>query len=399
MKLSIEKILSIYIALTPVFWFWFIPTGVMIPLKFLMLIFIIIFLIVLQKRKIKKEYAIFFILFTVAFIPAIIRTSIMGWLYKYFLFLLIILTIAAFYNFFRNKKIEEIINFLKFPSLFVAGLCLITVINYFTGVPDWREAEANKYWPVYLYQTGFSAARTSWTPSIALFFISNLYFFFHERKSKNKVLFLLAAIVIIMSQIFAGGRTGLLISISAIAYYIFIKVNTKVLFMLFLAVLIIIIPNLEEFLRVARLDHIDFTSFEALDNFSTGRLSVMVEGIERIFQDYNFFIGAGFDHEDCIFYLNGLEEVEIHNFWLNSFARGGILLLLFYVLFSLYYVLKSIVLYKNDKRAEIFMLFILCGLVGTLVEPQLILGKVQTTIVWWIAIVSVDVVTEKKMVK
>ena len=56
-------------------------------------------------------------------------------------------------------------------------------------------------------------------------------------------------------------------------------------------------------------------------------------------------------------------------------------------------------MYKNDKRAEIFMLFILCGLVGTLVEPQLILGKVQTTIVWWIAIVSVDVVTEKKMVK
>lgn len=392
MKLSIEKILSLYIALTPVFWFWVIPTGVMIPLKLGLLVFIIFYYTILKKTKIKKKYLYFLVFFTLTVIPSIIRTTISGWLYKYFFFLLIILTVGAFYNFFKSKTIDEIIRFLKFPSLFVAGICLITISNYLFGVPDWREAAANEAYPVYLYQTGFSATRTSWTPAISLFFISNLYFFFHEKKTKYKVLFLLAAVAILMSQIFSGGRTGLLISVVAIMYYIFIKVNAKILIITFLATLFIIIPQFEVIIKTARLEHIDFTSFKTLNEFSTGRLIQMVWGIDKFFQEYNFLIGAGFDLEDSVYLSKKYGEVEIHNFWINMAVRGGILMLLFYLLFALYYILKSISVYRKEKKAEIFMLIIICGLTGTLIEPALILGKVQTTIVWWIAVAAIDVI-------
>lgn len=396
MRISINKILSLYIAITPVFWFWTIPTGVMIPLKLVWLLFIIFFLTVLKNQAIKRKYLLFLTAFSIVFLPALFRTTVSGWLYKYFFFILIILTISAFYNFLRNKTVEEIINFLKFPSLFVAGVCVFTLTNYFFEIPDWREVSANEFYATYLYQTGFSATRTSWTPAISFFFITNLYYFFHEKKSKVKLLFLLAAVCILMSQIFSGGRTGMLISIAALLYYILIKVNTKILLITLLAVIIVVIPQIDIIIKTARLEHVDFTSFEALNNFSTGRLIQMIWGIEKLFEDYNFFIGAGFDLEDVLYDSKLYGEVEIHNFWINTLVRGGVLIFLFYFLFALYYVLRAILLFKKNKKTELFMLVIICGLLGTLIEPSIILGKVQTTIIWWVAIAAIDVIEYKR---
>jgi hypothetical protein len=161
--------------------------------------------------------------------------------------------------------------------------------------------------------------------------------------------------------------------------------------------LFIIIPQFEVIIKTARLEHIDFTSFKTLNEFSTGRLIQMVWGIEKFFQDYNFLIGAGFDLEDSVYLSEKYGEVEIHNFWINNAVRGGFLMLLFYFLFALYYVFKSISVYKKNKKAEIFMLIIICGLTGTLIEPALILGKVQTTIVWWVAIAAIDVIANKQL--
>jgi membrane protein implicated in regulation of membrane protease activity len=283
--------------------------------------------------------------------------------------------------------------------LFIAGICILTITNYLFLIPDWREPIANEAYPIYLYQTGFSATRTSWTPAIALFFITNLYYFFHEKKMNNKILFLIAAILILTSQIFSGGRTGLVISLAAIAYYVFIKINPKIIIISFLLIVILVIPQFDVIIKTARLEHIDFTSFETLNRFSTGRLIQWVWGIDKFLQDYNFLIGAGFDRADVVYLSEKYGDVEIHNFWINIAVRGGIIFLLFYILFTLHYITKAINVFKKERKAELFMLIIICGLFGTLIEPALILGKVQTTMVWWVAIAAIDVIASKQFYK
>jgi len=285
---------------------------------------------------------------------SIINTFLTKHLFMFSFFILF----SSFCNFNFKNLVK------KFTYLVILSACLIVFLNIISVIPDAGASRLDKI----RYSLGF---KTATLPSSILMFISLGLLYVKQEKAKNWLLFLLFIINLLLF-VLTDTRTGFIITILILMFWIFIKYNktrnicnflkrNKILRSLFIFFPFIIF-GMEIILMIIYSEH-NSLSFK-LNNLLSTRLSLT----ESLFLRYpvNLFGSKiSFTGE-----YSNLQQSDI----------SYMFYLLNYGLFSLIFVLfgHSILIKEAINRKDIILVFIIfIIIIDGIVEPYLIDYKYQ----------------------
>lgn len=277
-----------------------------------------------------------------------------------------------------EKLKDTIYRYLRYASLIVSAFCVLTITNYLLGVPGWT----SPFTSLPLSSAGFHSARTGWSNSLYPFFLILMIYAFTnmQNKKENRLrifVCMAAGIIILLSQFFSGGRNGLFASLFGLFFFLYFRrtldLRVVIVTIVGLVVLFYNLPTIYEFLRIEDTDN--------LTDISTGRIEGYVEALSII--ENNLWFGIGYNNAD-LKELALLSYDKIHNFWLRSFAEGGI----FYFLALISIFIKLIFDVFRDRRNVITVVMYKAILLGMLIismfEPAVPFGTFNNNFVFWV---------------
>ncbi len=279
-------------------------------------------------------------------------------------------------GFLTSKVYKNVVSILAF-------FCFFTITNAIIGLPDWYtpyfqvlEASINRSLLEYdkLWSTGFSWSRAGWGCSICLYIPLCVPLI---KKYDNRQLGILCLIIISISLIICGCRSGLVgvaFSMGVIMYALFRdkkSVRRELFLLLILLILLIVFSNtLLEHFRIGTGD------------VSAGRL----EQYERIPQLISImpFWGLGDGTLKEWFEANIGQQHSLHNTYARNLIEYGwlygvsILLLTFSIIFYYFRTVKA-----RIQEPLVFSSILITGSIAALFEPALIFGYLGGYCLWW----------------
>lgn len=272
-----------------------------------------------------------------------------------------------------------------FSALMVACACAVVVAAKYAGGPDFKGPA--EYLADHLWISGFGSLRTGWSNGVALYVMPLALVFGRKNTRVNFALkfgSILAILAIVLSQYIVAGRAGLLASILIIGIALNYPGKRKFLMILAVAGSLLLLLNSNSFyeqMRIIREDtgHAEVGSF---DTISAGRLEGSLIGIRKALESPIFG--------------NGLQSViighdEIHNLWIRLAAESGfpapiVLLSIVFIIVKAAYISSR---NRNDTaegryQYNVYLGGILAGLFISMLEPRILLGTFQISIMWWV---------------
>lgn len=224
-----------------------------------------------------------------------------------------------------------------------------------------------------LLDTGFSGARTGWTPSIGIFIPLVLIFY-----PSVIVLF-----VYLFSQMLTGGRAGFYFSVLSVPALLFFDKSSgiKKRFILLSVIVFIILyfydPSYFEGFRV--FDSLSNTENMDVDDLSSGRLTRMYDAWSSILKSP--FLGNAM--------YASFSGDNVHNVFMKGWVFYGFLYFLCSISIVCYAIIKALqkIYYSNNYFDRKFFIasftVLMFGVLVGFVEPAIIFGNFTTFSVWW----------------
>lgn len=364
---------SLYLGLSPIFWFPFIPPAFILFFKFFL--FFIISLFTFSYYYLKKSPKFNFpgggktiyllITMFLLLLPYILFGYHSANAFSLVNIFQIIIFLMASIVIIEMKQVHNVIkSSLKIVSLFV----FISVVLMFL-IP----AFPNPFNPALnLLNSGFGGSRTGWGPSIALYIPFILPFF------SNITLVLLY----LSSQLMTGGRAGFYFSLLLLPFSIYseksLKLYCKVSVVVIFGVLALFIHSPDFLSELRVLNSFDFSSKD-INEVSSGRVALLEDALLSISNSpffgqavHSSFVGEG-----------------VHNVFIKNWVYYGFLYLLCSLLLVLYVLIKSFfrvfsVQQNVDKKMCVALFLVLSnGFLLAMIEPSIIFGNFNTFSVWW----------------
>ena len=224
-----------------------------------------------------------------------------------------------------------------------------------------------------LLDTGFSGARTGWTPSIGIFIPLVLMFYPS----------VIIVFIYLFSQILTGGRAGFYLSVLSLPVLLFIDKSSgiKKRFILLSVMIFIILyfydPSYFQGFRV--FDSLSNTENMDVDDLSSGRLTRMYDAWSSILKSP--FLGNAMH--------SSFPGDNVHNVFMKGWVFYGFLYFLCSISIVFYAIIKALqkIYCSNnffDKNIFIALFTVLMfGFFVGLVEPAIIFGNFTTFSIWW----------------
>lgn len=296
-------------------------------------------------------------------------------------YLLVFSTLWMFYLLAQmNLDAEKI---LIGASTLVALACVPVFASKYLGGPDF--AGPPQFVAEHLWISGFSSLRTGWSNGIALYVAPLLLVMVRPMSYAwlPRSFAALGVCAIILSQITVAGRAGMLASLLVVVCAFAARGYRKVLMVMAVAVAVFVVSNLDlvaSHLRITR-DYTASQGTDDIDTISAGRLQGDIVGIERALESPLIGHGLG-------------EAVvgggEIHNVWIRLANESGVLAPL--VLLAVVALVSRRALFMSRQsgsdrrqrfRSNVYIGVIFGGLVMTMLEPRVLLGTFQISVMWW----------------
>lgn len=357
-KLSNFEIIVPFFFFTCIFyWFPFVSNGFVSGIKFFLLIFLIFLKISYFKYINLKKFFFESGLIFISIVYELIANGTGE-------FLLIILILMLMYELGCVSQVKNINNILCF--MVIVSFIWVFLALFVPGL-DYKNNLflEYEYRDILLSSTGFSIARTSWGISTLLL---TLFFLQFNNSKIFKFLLLITCMLCILST---GSRTAIVCFCIALLFlFIFLikNINLKLLAIFFLFIFSwIIYYYFGAFLRLSN-----------VDDFSNGRLDQYVV-LGKIFES-NYFLGwyryGGYSLE-----IFGYDYSQFHNAWIHTMLNYGIFGSM--IIFSwLFYCILNMK-YIFCKKYLYLYLILICGLITTLFEPEVIFSYGYHILIFW----------------
>jgi|GEM_PF-2373713 len=388
MKLVIEPLLGIYLGLAPIFWLPGISIELLGDLKmalfFMCTLLVIIAALPGSKLGFPKGVLgpLGLVLNLSAIAGGLIQSDTAYTIIAVKDYLLVFSALWIFFLIGRMRINAELI--FVIASSIVAFACLIVAIGKYAGGPDFAPPPQLK--AEHLWTSGFGGLRTGWSNGVALYVAPLLLAFGRRNRPYDILLKILASAAIgciVLSQFAVAGRAGLV----AAALLIAVAFNQpgKRIFLVILATagIAFIAANLSEFaehMRITR-DETRTRGADDLNTISAGRLQGDLIGLQKVAE--NPLLGAGMGNAS-------IGHDEIHNLWIRLAAESGLFtpLMLMAVVYKILRVtLSNYKLSKGNAEhrfsTNIYFGAILAGLSITMLEPRMLIGSFQVSLMWW----------------
>lgn len=364
---------SLYLGLSPIYWFPYVPPITFGLIKFLLFGFICTYALIFNfqvgsKSKLNIPGGNIFLFLILGMLAIVFLTFVLGdnqsnlnTVINFFQILLFVLATGTIISF--NQVLNVIRLSLNILSFFVVLSVIFMFVIPFTINPINSE--------LFLIDTGFGGLRTGWSPAIGLF----VPFIFYVYGS------IIILSIYLLSQILTGGRAGFYLSVISLLPLLYTqrswRFKARFIGILFFSIFGVLVynPSLLKGLRV--FDSLSESS--DLDSLSTGRVNLMMDAWQSILNNpisgnavSSTFLGE-----------------EVH----NVFVRGWVYYGVFYFIFSILLVVYTLLLCfykikysksKNNRRFFIAAtLVIFYGVLVGMVEPQIIFGNFTNFSIWW----------------
>lgn len=379
-----------YIALAPVLWLPSISVSGIKLLKVLLIITAItvfFFLSIINKTRIDLPVYLFALCVASTLLFPIFLLNSSSYfseaLSYTFNFIFGFVTLIIGFNLY--KSIAD--NNTLFRNLYIALVLIVAfpISNFFFEYPDWSDQlpEVRDFGIKALWYTGFSAARTGWSETLALF-VTLPFLFLGGEKKRSILLYLIVVSPIVVAQVLSTSRTGFLCSFLAIIAFMFKKSSKIELTSFFVAVTGLIIIFYSEILIVLRISS-GSEEISDISDISSGRSDMYL----------NFFNmaskkpleGLGFQGSWTELRKLGI-DYEMHNSLLRVWIDHGFIFGIVITLLSIETIRIAIkTVFKKGESDFSFMLsvIILQGLFVAMFSPAFIFGGFQVSSLWWLS--------------
>jgi hypothetical protein len=280
-------------------------------------------------------------------------------------------------------------------AVIIVAFSIPPITNWFLGIPSWSYSGEHPLW-----LTGFTTKRTGWSTGLALYIpLIVAYPLFLSRKRAFAYSLSLAGIIILLGgQFIAGGRSGLLASLIALAVLSILLPRTLSA-MIFTALIGGGVYFSDSVYNQLRLDGLGSLSFETLNRISSYRLDDYIAAYDLFWQRP---LGHGLGKGVQILIRDYQQSTDLHNVWLRLLVDGGIPLLLGCLLVVCWILKKNLentnlhilhrirlqrpvhALVKEEQLLLLVCLSVLlAGLSISMFEPQYPIGVFQNSAMWW----------------
>lgn len=382
-------LLTACLALANIVWFATFTLGMIKMILIVLMILMNIGLLVNYKNY--YGLVIFILIFTILIFVATCSSQQSSndniyWLYG-FLENYLFLTLG--YSYYRNGKKVSMV----FQSIipFTCFFCLLIVLNFITGYPDWvspiaQESYDNAFYGGYInaeispmFSTGFGIARTGWATSLSSYLPLTLLLI------NNKKIFFPTYILIAATVIISASRGGLL-TVVIISFISFLKSNMmaakKILSFTVIVLIAIAILALSDFDTITTFLRLSVDNGE---DFSSGRTSQYAL-IPQMVRDAGFS-GLGIHGTKDYLSKYGLYW-DLHNTYFRTLCECGWIVGLFVFIASikLFILIIKDIEQCHNLSGLCLPLILISGLLAGLWEPQAVFGSVNWWSLWWFAL-------------
>lgn len=389
--------LSVYLGLSPVYWYPGISPSILAGFKLFLIGMGITFIFF----KAISEGSLFFpmnilgpfglILILFASFGGLVQSDLGVIILKLKDYFLSFIMLWAFYSYQKSGGNSSRI-FLT-AGIILAAHCFLVTLSKVAGFPSW--SGPTYYVAPNLWVSGFGSLRTGWSNGIALFVpVLIAYALCHTGTSRLlKAVSLLSAAMIVSSQIVVAGKAGLLASLISTLLILLLRGNRKFLIVYVLVGIVIAVGVSDYMYDAMRLDQVQAqrTEFGKWDRFSAGRIGSNLKAIELGLE--RPIMGYGLDKI-------AFRGYEIHNLWIKMFIESGFMLPLVFLLFTFtayrnirycYQLFwKKQLVSKFNSGSKVLVDFgiplLLAGVVVSMFEPRFLLGAFQPSALWWAVI-------------
>ena len=266
----------------------------------------------------------------------------------------------------------------------VHGVLSLLVLAAFAG---WFEA-VSPLRPDSIVDTGLGGWRTGWSNGVALFVPFGLIPVLRPGPLVLRIGAAGAVASTLAGQLVTGGRAGVAVALLSILLML-----TFTQGLAGLAVGAIAVIGVSVALTSGAATGVGIDRFEqplGSDEATATRVELLQYGWEQFGEHPLAGNGIG---RPVLGSIAG-EPLEIHNVWLRLAAEGGILLAASLIAVSVSIIAKAVdVLWRASKGyasteipvASAFVSCLLGGVVVSLIEPNIFLGTMHVSIVWWVA--------------
>lgn len=401
MKKVIHSVIFLFLLMSNIFWMPFLGNDIIRIIQFSLSIFIVLLWInnIIYKKTISKHlktWPIYFLIFLFLSLPGLlqakssfIETSIFensAFSYVLNVFLILLFSsifIDVFSNSLSQKKIIDLLFKVSVSVVFIWVFMLILFYDQESPITS------QPFWSV-----GFNFKNNKWSITLAFMFAIIWPKIFHNNEKKVKVLSIIMCVLITLGVIISTGRAGLL------AIFLIVLIDRKLInryyryfiYLLIFTSILYIIDNYDiEFWIKLILNNNDL-SMISLDDLSGGRIRQILYSLTIISE--NLFFGIGIDNIKDLMIYNFGNEWNVHNLILRLTVESGLFLGIYMLIILLYIFKISFNNYRISYKNHLIFLVILVGLVVSLVEPNMIVGTFQFSVIWWLA-VSLSIVKFK----
>lgn len=394
MSNSLQKLLIFtlfcYIALAPVLWLPSISvSGVKLMKVFLITTSITIFFFLSIINRTRLDLPIYLFLLCVActlLFPLFLLNSTdhFSEALSYTLnFIFGFITLIIGFNLYENIANNTTL----FRSLYIVLVLIVAfpISNFFFEYPDWSDQlpEVRDYGVRALWYTGFSAHRTGWSETLALFV--TLPFLILEGKRKSILLYLITISPIVVAQVLSTSRTGFLCSFLAVLIFVFKKSSKIELMSFFLVITGLIVTFYSDILVILRISS-SSEDVSDISDISSGRSDMYISFFDMVSKKP--LEGIGFQGSWTALRKLGIDH-EMHNSLLRVWIDHGLIFGIVITLFSIEAIRIAIgTLLKRGESNLSYMLsiIILQGLFIAMFSPAFIFGGFQVSSLWWLSV-------------
>lgn len=415
-------LLSLFLALGPVYWLPGIPPATLRRIEWS--VFVLTLALVFGSELLRKRLPfpsgllgpLGFGGLLLLWIPGMVQASA---LYEAFVVIVQIILGGAFFWCFYciARDGGDVHAIFRRAFILLSGLAGVALTDVLLSTADWqRPCEWSSF-----YVLGFSIRSTAWSPGLGVFVPVAALFFLPAQRPRPRprvwqAIGAVGAIALLGSQFVSGGRTGLLASLIIVAGLALLRSSRRLVVILvvtgLLAGIVYADPGCTWHFRLEFL--LDEVPNYARDDWEMNAPDFFTENVADLVRNVDFFTRRRLQG-----FLVGLDKIverpllghgakqvrleipridrtsDIHHLWLRWAVATGIFApLLLLTMIAL--VLRTGWRTWRDRRrsaaeregAAVLGLVVLYGLIISNLEPYIPIGAFQVTAIWWAALGS-----------